>query len=61
MSNLFIWFPIILIVLLGVTGLILSLIDAGDKVEKILNETTEPTTSNVVDFPTRGPDGGGAA
>jgi hypothetical protein len=44
-----IWFPIIIIVALGVAGLIVSLLDANDKIERI----TRAEESNVYEFPTR--------
>ena len=50
-----IWFPIIIMVALGVAGLIVSLMDASDRIERITNidELRVAEESNVYEFPTR--------
>jgi hypothetical protein len=47
--DLFIWFPIIIIVACGLAGLIVALADASDKIDRI----TQVEESNVYEFPTR--------
>ena len=47
--DLFIWFPIIIMVSCGLAGLILSLLNANDKIKRI----TQIEESNVYEFPTR--------
>ena len=53
--DLFIWFPIIIIVACGLAGLIVSLMDASDRIERITNidELRVAEESNVYEFPTR--------
>jgi len=45
----FIWFPILILLACGISGLIFSLIDARDRIERI--QQIEET--NVYEFPTR--------
>jgi len=50
-----IWFPIIIMVALGLAGLIVSLLDANDKIERIttMDQLRVIEESNVYEFPTR--------
>jgi hypothetical protein len=45
----FIWFPILILLACGISGLIFSLIDARDRIERI----QQIEESNVYEFPTR--------
>jgi hypothetical protein len=56
MGDLFIWFPILIIISLGLAGLIFTLIEANDKIERITK-----TDDNVLEFPSRDLDGGDVA
>jgi hypothetical protein len=47
--DLFIWFPILILLACGISGLIFSLMDASDRIERI----QQIEESNVYEFPTR--------
>jgi hypothetical protein len=53
--DLFIWFPILILLACGISGLIFSLMDASDRIERITNidELRVIEESNVYEFPTR--------
>ena len=57
MDALFIWFPILLIISLGLVGLIFTLIEVNDKIERI----TKVEETNVYEFRSRDTDGGDVA
>lgn len=53
--DIFFWFPILILISCGIAGLIFSLVDARDRIERITNmdELRVIDESNVYEFPTR--------
>ena len=55
MMDIFFWFPIVVLLACGISGLVFSLIDARDRIERItkMDELRVIEESNVYEFPTR--------